>query len=103
MSKTQVIYTQEIAEQLPAMFNNGETVEEVCLKLGITQETFEEWKAKHHLFNYATKMGELRAECFYEDLLLRTCRGDEIKEENLDFDSIMELMQKRFPDTYSDS
>ena|GEM_PF-3588247 len=99
----QTIYTPELAEQLPAMFNNGETIEEVCLKLGITPETFEEWKAQYPVFNCAAEMGELRAECFYEDLLLRTCRGDEIKEENLDFDSIMELMQKRFPETYSDS
>lgn len=102
MSKTQVVYTQEIAEQLPAMFNNGETVEDVCLKLGIDQKTFNEWKSQYHLFDYATKIGELRAECFYEDLLLRACRG-ELKDENIDFDSIMELMQKRFPETYSDS
>lgn len=99
MSENQVIYTQEIAEQLPAMFNNGETIEEVCLKLGITPKTFEEWKAQYPVFNCAAEMGEIRAEFFYEDLLLKVCKG-ELKEENLDFESVMELMQKRFPEDY---
>jgi transposase-like protein len=96
---SEIIYTQEIAEQLPAMFNNGETIQDVCLKLGITPETFKEWKDKYPLFNCAAEMGEMRAEVFYEDLLLQASKG-ELKDENLDFKSIMELMQKRFPEEY---
>lgn len=99
---SEITYTQEIAENLPAMFNNGEEVEEVCLKLGITQETFNEWKAKYPVFSCAAKMGEIRAECFYEDLILKACKG-ELEDEHLDFESIMERMQERFPDDYSNS
>ena len=46
MSRNYPTYKAELAEQLPAMFNNGESVQEVCLKLGIDEKTFDDRKAR---------------------------------------------------------
>ena len=96
MSET--IYTPELAKQLPAMFDNGETVKEVCVQLGITPETFEEWKSKYPEFNESAEIGELNSECFYEDLLYKAALGEVDKD--FDIDGLMGLMQQRFPETY---
>lgn len=91
-------YEPELAEQLPAMFSQGEAVEEICVTLGIDQATFDAWKAQYPDFNHAAEMGELRAECFYEDLLLQSVRG-ELNHKDLTDESLIELMQNRF-ETY---
>lgn len=97
MSANYPIYKPEICDSLPAMFDNGETVKEVCLKLGIDEKTFDEWRTQYPDFNDAAELGELHAECFYEDLLVKSIEldTDDICTE------IMELMRKRFPETYS--
>lgn len=89
-------YIPEYAMRVSALFENGASVEEICLRLGINQKTFAIWRRKYPDFNYATEMGELSAESFFEDLFQEAIAHD------LDdvFVEIVELMQRRFPGSY---
>lgn len=93
-------YKPEIAEQLPAMFNEGETVEEVCVILGIDQTTFDSWKAQYPEFNHAAQMGEIHSERFYDGLLNQLTLTGKFNHKNLTENELIELMQKRFSESY---
>lgn len=51
-------YLKKYAEQLPSMFANGESVEEVCQELGISRRAFYDWVEKHSEFADAYEMGK---------------------------------------------
>lgn len=51
-------YKPELAENLPAMFKNGEAVEEVIVQLGIRRSTFYEWVKKYPEFADAYEHGK---------------------------------------------
>jgi hypothetical protein len=58
-------YKKEFAEQLPAMFANGEDVSEVALLLGVTRRTFYHWIEKHKEFAEAYEQGKLASEAWW--------------------------------------
>ena len=61
-------YDDAIAEKLPAMFENGESVVEVCVQLGINRDTFYDWCKKHKKFNKAYEQGKLLSQAWWEKL-----------------------------------
>lgn len=61
-------YSKEIAEKLPDMFANGESVVEVCVSLGINRDTFYDWCDKHKEFKQAYEQGLLLSQAWWERL-----------------------------------
>nr|DAF41188.1 MAG TPA: Terminase small subunit [Caudoviricetes sp.] len=61
-------YTRKIAEQLPSMFENGESVVEVCVNLGIVKDTFYRWCKEHKEFEKAYKQGLEISEAWWQKL-----------------------------------
>jgi len=61
-------YRKEYAEKLPDMFKNGESVAEVCAKLGIWKQAFYEWVEKHEEFSNAYKKGMELSEAWWTKL-----------------------------------
>ena len=45
-------------------------------------------------------MGELRTECFYDGLLDQLTLTGKVNHKNLTENELIELMQKRFPESY---
>lgn len=58
----------EICDNLPAMFVNGESVAEVCVKLGIAKSTFYLSIDRHELFAEAYAMGKMYSEAWWQKL-----------------------------------
>ena len=61
-------YKKEIADNLPKMFENGESVVEVCVALGISRETFYDWCDKHKEFKRGYEQGLLLSQAWWERL-----------------------------------
>lgn len=61
-------YTPAIAKNLPPMFENGESVAEVCCALDIHKDTFYEWVKKYPAFSDAYKKGLQRSEAWWSKL-----------------------------------
>lgn len=61
-------YKPEFAKQLPSMFDNGESVVEVCVALGIRKDTFYNWCKKYPKFSDAYKEGLERSEAWWQRL-----------------------------------
>jgi len=58
-------YRRQIAERLPAMFENGESVAEVAQELGVSRMTFYRWVDKHKEFREAYEEGLFRSEAWW--------------------------------------
>ena len=58
-------YRAEIAENLPDLFDQGESVAEVCKELGIAKQTFFTWVKKHPKFAAAYEEGKYRSEAWW--------------------------------------
>ena len=58
----------EIAERLPGMFEQGESVAEVCAELGMCKETFYRLAAEHPEFSNAYKKGLQLSEAWWTKL-----------------------------------
>jgi hypothetical protein len=58
-------YRRDIARELPDLFQNGESVPEVCATLGIARSTFYEWVSRHDEFREAYEHGQMLAEAFW--------------------------------------
>ena len=63
-----MIYKPELAEQLPAMFSEGESVAEVIVKLGISRACFYKWVNKYPEFAEAYEEGKTVAEAWWSKL-----------------------------------
>ena len=50
-------YKPEFAEQLPEMYAEGQSVAEVCKKLGVYKEAYYKWVKKHEEFGIAHARG----------------------------------------------
>lgn len=61
-------YKKEFADNLPAMFENGESVIEVCANMGISRDTFYRWCKEHKRFNEAYQRGLELSEAWWEKL-----------------------------------
>ena len=61
-------YTKEYAEKLPQMFENGESVVEVCANLGIVKDTFFRWVKLHKDFERAYHIGLELSQAWWEKL-----------------------------------
>ena len=61
-------YTREYAEKLPQMFENGESVVEVCVNMGICKDTFYRWCREHKDFDSAYKLGLEISQAWWEKL-----------------------------------
>lgn len=51
-------YKEEFCEQLPDMFANGESVEEVCQELKISKRAFYDWVERYPEFAEAYELGK---------------------------------------------
>lgn len=61
-------YDPELAELLPSMFKEGQSVVEVCVELGIHKDTFYDWCAKHKEFSDAYALGLQYSEAWWQKL-----------------------------------
>lgn len=61
-------YSKAIAERLPSMFENGESVVEVCVALGITKQTFYRWVDEKPEFSDAYEKGKEISEAWWTRL-----------------------------------
>jgi len=61
-------YSKALAEKLPAMFDNGESVVEVCVALDIHKDTFYEWVKLYPEFSDAYKKGLAKSEAWWTRL-----------------------------------
>lgn len=61
-------YSVALANRLPDMFKNGESVAEVCLALEISKDTFYAWVKKHKRFSDAYKKGLCKSEAWWSRL-----------------------------------
>lgn len=62
------IYEPELCETLPDMFMQGESITEVCVKLGISRDTFYRWMKLYPDFSDAVKIGLEKSEAWWEKL-----------------------------------
>lgn len=58
----------EVCESLPSMFKNGESVAEVCVKIGIARSTFYANIEKHQKLKEAYELGKLYSEAWWQKL-----------------------------------
>jgi hypothetical protein len=58
-------YKPEICKQLPELFEDGASIAEVCVELGITKSTFYEWGKKYREFSDAIKRGLVLSEAWW--------------------------------------
>ena len=61
-------YTKAMAAGLPDMFQNGESVVEVCVALGITKQTFYRWVDEREEFRDAYEKGKEVSEAWWTRL-----------------------------------
>ena len=61
-------YTKSIAENLPAMFANGESIVEVCVEMGISRRAYYDWLAKYPEFKEAAERGKEASEAWWTKL-----------------------------------
>ena len=61
-------YTKALAESLPSMFENGESVVEVCVALGISKQTFYRWCEEKPEFRDAYEKGLEVSEAWWSRL-----------------------------------
>ena len=61
-------YKKQMAEKLPQMFENGESVIEVCANMGISRDTFYRWCKEHKAFNEAYQTGLELSQAWWEKL-----------------------------------
>lgn len=61
-------YHPDLCEFLPAMFERGESVSEVCVALSLSKETFYRWVEEHPEFSNAYKAGLARSEAWWSRL-----------------------------------
>lgn len=58
-------YHPNFCKEVVEKFKNGQTIVEVCQDLGISKQTYYNWKKKHPEFKEAAKFGEEAAEAFH--------------------------------------
>ena len=58
-------YRKSMCDDLPALFENGEAVEEVCVQLGISRRAFYDWVDKYPEFAAAYEMGRLASDAWW--------------------------------------
>lgn len=68
MAKKDIKYKPEYADQLPAMFEQGEDVIEVAVALGVCRATFYNWLEKYPDFAAAYEIGKGISEAWWRKL-----------------------------------
>lgn len=58
-------YTPDLVDRVPAMFEEGESIAEVCMELGVSKDAFNKWREKYPEFNAAVKDGLARSEAWW--------------------------------------
>lgn len=58
-------YKKQFAKDLPAMFENGEAVEEVACALGVTKKTFYNWLDTYPEFAEAYELGKQKSQAWW--------------------------------------
>lgn len=61
-------YSAALPAKIPAMFENGESIAEVCSQLGISHETFNVWRKEKPEFSEAVKLGIQISEAWWSRL-----------------------------------
>src|SRR5260221_14682217 len=68
-------YSVQMAERAYALAQQGATVEEIATGLGISRQTFYDWRAAHKEFAEATRLGKEAAEDGVEEALYHRALG----------------------------
>lgn len=58
-------YKEEYCEKIIEWFKQGQTIVEVSQNMGVTRQTYYDWKKKYPEFKQAADFGEEAAEAFY--------------------------------------
>lgn len=61
-------YRAEFSEALPYLFDEGQSIVEVCVVLGISEDTFHRWKKEHKPFSESYKKGLVKSQAWWERL-----------------------------------
>ncbi len=61
-------YNEDICDELPDMFINGESIAEVSAALGITKQCFHNWVKEHKEFGEAYERGRTLSEAWWTKL-----------------------------------
>ena len=94
-------YKPELAEKLLDFFRDGSSITKVAaVKLGVSRQTYYEWKDKYPEFKKAAELGEQIAEATQEDLLDRGIMGEI---EDFGMSGQVFKMKSRYRSTYADS
>ncbi len=69
-------YESRLADVLPALFLEGQSIAEVCVALGIGRTTFYEWTNRHEAFRDAVEVGKLVSEAKWNQVGREAAFGD---------------------------
>ena len=69
-------YDPSLCEILPDLFREGASIAEVCVKIGITKDTFYRWKTEYPDFSDAVKAGEAISESWWTDIGMQGMLGN---------------------------
>ena len=87
-------------EKVTDMFADGSSITKVAVsKLGVTRQTYYEWKAKHPEFRAAAELGEQLSEVYHEDVLDRGANGEI---EGFNVTAKIFQMKSRFRESYGE-
>lgn len=91
------IYDPSICSKIPSMFADGSSITKVAvIKLGVSRQTYYDWKNQYPEFKAACQIGEQISEVYHEEKLEKGADGEI---ENYNASSRHFLMKCRF-ETY---
>ncbi len=95
------IYTPDLVNKIADMFSDGSSITKVAaVKLGVTRQTYYEWKETYPDFKKAANHAEQISEAYHEDTLSSGVHG---KIENFSATSQIFTMKNRFRETYGEA
>ncbi len=92
-------YEPSMCEKAFELFQNGRSVTQVCVALGIVRDTYYRWKKEHPEFCSAAEAGEQASQGYWEDLGEEGIRGQIDKFSGTPW---MFTMKNRFRESYAD-
>jgi transposase-like protein len=94
-------YKPELVDLIADMFRDGSSITQVAArKLGVTRQTYYEWKEQYPEFKKQADLGEQIAQSFHEDKLDATADG---KMKDANGACRIFIMKCRFRETYQEA
>lgn len=94
-------YSPDLVDKIAQMFADGSSITQVAArKLGVTRQTYYEWKEKYPEFRDQAELGEQLAQSYHEDKLDATSEG---KIEGANGACRIFIMKSRFRESYHET